>query len=116
MALLATQTTSLGEEAVPAQSAYHAASISSQLVSPHASPTPAVQVPQEANVPMFERSLMILLASAALGFQLRRKYKTSVRIWRQGLIDDPADYRLPLMEPRRATFGPSSAVQWPQTQ
>ena len=114
MVLLAAQTTSMGDAAfhskvpmVAAQSAQHADASSAASLS-------VAKTRQILTSQMLERTLMVLLAMAAVGFQVRRKYKASQRMWQQRIIDQ-TEFRLQPRVPRRAIFGAGSTAQWQQS-
>jgi hypothetical protein len=61
-----------------------------------------------------EQILMGFLAAAAVGFQLRRKYKASERAWHRILTSrESVSTELRPLPPRRSLT--SSAIRWQQT-
>jgi hypothetical protein len=110
--LLSAQTTTMSDEVVHVKVPMAVAQAAQHGVSPHSSST-SVRARHMAAPLAWERALMALLAMTALGFQIRRKYKASQRMWRQRVID-PIELREPPIELHRVTFGMSSTARWQQ--
>lgn len=104
--LLAVQASSQGDEPIPLSGVESNQQNEIGESQPNLASTPGTSQ-------SLERLLMGLLAVAAIGFQLRRKYKASQRVWQR---IDSTESEPPRLEPLQERFQISSAVRWQQTQ